>query len=137
MSVAFSEGWREGWKRENKKAIRTGIEKLVKDPPALIQAISSRHILILGGVLLRLNQQHHLGLLVPRVLYLGEEIFEVKRHLARVLGDLLGEGRREGGREGGREDEGLTKHNRASLPCRTPQKPKLDYFPIKPHTWKE
>jgi len=40
-------------------------------------------------------------LLVSRVLYFREKIFEVKWHLAWVLGDLLREGRREEGREGG------------------------------------
>ena len=87
-----------------KRKIRTRIKKLVENPPALLQAIGGRHILVLGSVLLRFNQQHHFGLLVSRVLYFREEVFEVKRHLARIFGDLLREeGIREGGREGVRE----------------------------------
>lgn len=86
--------------QKQRRRVRTGIEKLVKDPPALLQAIGGRHILVLGSVLLGFNQQHHLGLLVARVLDLRKEVFEVKRHLAGVLGDLLRKVGKEEGREG-------------------------------------
>ena len=47
---------RDKYRTQKRRRIRTGIKELVKDPPPLLQPIGGRHVLVLGGVLLRFNQ---------------------------------------------------------------------------------